>query len=89
MATAISTGGPWVLKFAIDDLSQGLTFDKVRLYGGLLFVLAAVGGFFRFLMRRIIVGASRDFEYDLRNDFFARASAAAPVVLPAAIVLAI
>jgi len=71
MATAISTGGPWVLKFAIDDLSQGLTFDKVRLYGGLLFVLAAVGGFFRFLTRRIIVGASRDFEYDLRNDFFA------------------
>jgi ATP-binding cassette subfamily B multidrug efflux pump len=71
MATAISTGGPWVLKFAIDDLSQGLTFDKVRLYAGLLFVLAAVGGFFRFLTRRIIVGASRDFEYDLRNDFFA------------------
>jgi ATP-binding cassette subfamily B protein len=26
---------------------------------------------FRFLTRRIIVGASRDFEYDLRNDFFA------------------
>jgi ATP-binding cassette, subfamily B, multidrug efflux pump len=70
-ATAISTSGPWVLKYAIDDLSRGLTFDKVRLYGVLLFVLAAVGGVFRFLMRRIIVGASRDFEYDLRNDFFA------------------
>jgi ATP-binding cassette, subfamily B, multidrug efflux pump len=71
MATAISTGGPWVLKYAIDDLSQGLTFDKVRLYAGLLFVLAAVGGLFRFFTRRIIVGASREFEYDLRNDFFA------------------
>ena len=71
MATAITTAGPWVLKFAIDDLSRGLTFDKVRLYGILLFVLAGVGGFFRFMMRRIIVGASRDFEYDLRNDFFA------------------
>ena len=33
--------------------------------------LAAVGGLFRFLMRRIIIGASRDIEYDLRNDFFA------------------
>jgi ATP-binding cassette subfamily B protein len=71
LATAITTGGPWVLKYAIDDLSQGLTFDKVKLYGFLLFALAAVGGVFRFLMRRIIVGASRDFEYDLRNDFFA------------------
>jgi ATP-binding cassette, subfamily B, multidrug efflux pump len=71
LATAISTGGPWVLKYAVDDLSQGLTFDKVRWYGALLLMLAAVGGVFRFLMRRIIVGASRDFEYDLRNDFFA------------------
>jgi ATP-binding cassette subfamily B protein len=71
IATAISTGGPWVLKYAIDDLSQGLTFDKIRLYGFLLFGLAAVGGLFRFLTRRIIIGASRDFEYDLRNDFFA------------------
>jgi ATP-binding cassette subfamily B protein len=71
LATAISTGAPWVLKFAIDDLSQGLTFDKIRLYGVLLFVLAAVGGLFRFLTRRIIIGASRDFEYELRNDFFA------------------
>jgi len=70
-ATAISTGGPWVLKYAVDDLSQGLTFDKVRWYGALLLLLAAVGGVFRFLMRRIIVGVSRDFEYDLRNDFFA------------------
>jgi ATP-binding cassette subfamily B protein len=71
LATAISTGAPWVLKFAIDDLSQGLTFDKVRLYGLLLFVLAAMGGLFRFFTRRIIIGASRNFEYDLRNDFFA------------------
>lgn len=71
LATAISTAAPWVLKYAVDDLSHGLTFDKVRLYGILLFVLAAVGGLFRFFTRRLIIGASRDFEYDLRNDFFA------------------
>ena len=71
IATAISTGGPWVLKYAIDDLNQGLTFEKIQLYGVLLFLLAAVGGVFRFLTRRIIIGASRDFEYQLRNDFFA------------------
>jgi ATP-binding cassette subfamily B protein len=72
LTTAISLASPWVLKRAIDDLAAGVTMDKVRLYALLLFLLAAVGGLFRFLMRRIIIGASRGFEYDLRNDFFAR-----------------
>jgi ATP-binding cassette subfamily B protein len=69
--TALSLAAPWVLRYAIDDLSRGVTRDKVRLYALALFMLAAVGGVFRFLMRRIIIGASRDFEYDLRNEFFA------------------
>jgi ATP-binding cassette, subfamily B, multidrug efflux pump len=71
VATAISLAGPWVLKYAIDDLDGGVTMDEVRWYAAALLALAALGGLFRFLMRRIIVGASRDFEYDLRNDFFA------------------
>ena len=71
VTATISLAGPWVLKYAIDDLHGGVTSAKVRFYAGILLLLAAVGGFFRFLMRRIIVGASRDFEYDLRNDFFA------------------
>jgi len=29
------------------------------------------GGVFRFLMRRILTGVSRDIEYDMRNEFFA------------------
>jgi ATP-binding cassette subfamily B protein len=71
MATGISMTAPWVLKYAIDDLSRDPTLDKVRLYAVVLFLLAAVGGVFRFLMRRVIVGASREFECDLRNDLFA------------------
>jgi ATP-binding cassette subfamily B protein len=69
--SSIALAGPWVLKYAIDDLDRGVTMEKVRLYASVLLLLAAVGGFFRFLMRRIIIGASRDFEYDLRNAFFA------------------
>jgi ATP-binding cassette subfamily B protein len=69
--TSISLTGPWVLKYAIDDLYLGVTAEKIRLYAGLLLLLAAAGGLFRFFMRRIIIGASRDIEYDLRNDFFA------------------
>ena len=70
--TAISLAGPWVLKYAIDDLTTGVTAAKLAFYGGALLGLAAVGGIFRFLQRRIIIGASRDIEFDLRNDFFAR-----------------
>ena len=71
ITSSIALAGPWVLKYAIDDLAGGVTMDKVRLYAAALLLMAAVGGFFRFLMRRIIIGASRDFEYDLRNEFFA------------------
>jgi ATP-binding cassette, subfamily B, multidrug efflux pump len=71
MTTAISLTGPWVLRYAIDDLQAGVTLTKVRLYGAAILGLAIGGGVFRFLMRRIIIGASREFEYDLRNDFFA------------------
>jgi ATP-binding cassette subfamily B protein len=62
---------PWVLKYAIDDLMLSVDVGTVRFYAVALVALAAVGGFFRFLMRRIIIGTSRDIEYDLRNDFFA------------------
>jgi ATP-binding cassette subfamily B protein len=71
LATSVSQAGPWVLKYAIDDLAAGVTSGKLRWYASVLLALAAIGGVFRFLMRRVIVGASRQFEYDLRNDFFA------------------
>jgi ATP-binding cassette subfamily B protein len=64
--------GPWVLKHAIDDLNTSVTRDKLVLYGLLLLGISCVRGLFLFLTRRIIIGASRDIEYDMRNDFFAR-----------------
>ena len=70
--SAITLAGPWILKYAIDDLTQGVTTAKLRFYGAAILGLSAVGGVFRFLQRRIIIGASRDIEFDLRNDFFAR-----------------
>lgn len=71
VATAIQLAGPWVLKYAIDDLLAGVTSGKVRFYALALLALAIVGGAFRFLVRRVVIGASRWIEYDLRNDFFA------------------
>jgi ATP-binding cassette, subfamily B, multidrug efflux pump len=72
VTTAIQLLSPWVLKHAIDDLNVGITRAKLATYSGLLLGIAIVGGVFRFLMRRILIGASRDIEYDVRNAFFAR-----------------
>src|SRR4030095_15698158 len=60
-----------VLRYAIDDLTRGVTRAKLIEYGTLIFGISLIGGLFRFLMRRILIGASRDIEYDMRNDFYA------------------
>jgi ATP-binding cassette subfamily B protein len=78
LSTVASLTTPWVLKLAVDDLALGITGAKLRTYAGLILGLALVGGAFRFLMRRIIVGVSRHLEFDLRNDFFARLQALSP-----------
>jgi ATP-binding cassette subfamily B protein len=70
--TAFQLLSPWVLKYAIDDLKLGVTREKLLWYAGLLVAVSLMRGLFLFLMRRIIIGASRDIEYDIRNDFFAR-----------------
>jgi ATP-binding cassette subfamily B multidrug efflux pump len=70
-ATAIQLAGPWILKYSIDDLTAGVTSAKLLLYAGLMLAAAAVGGYFRYVARQCMIGASRSMEYDLRNDFFA------------------
>jgi ATP-binding cassette, subfamily B, multidrug efflux pump len=61
---------PWVLKYAIDDLGRAVTRQKLVTYAGAILAVACVRALFLFLMRRIIIGVSREIEYDLRNDFF-------------------
>ncbi|HTU99236.1 MAG TPA: ABC transporter ATP-binding protein [Luteitalea sp.] len=61
---------PWLLKYAVDDLTTGVTRQKLALYALGTLAISAAGGVFRYAMRRQIIGASRHIEYDLRNDFF-------------------
>jgi ATP-binding cassette, subfamily B, multidrug efflux pump len=63
---------PLVLKYAIDDLGRAVTRQKLITYAAAILVVSSVRALFLFLMRRIIIGASREIEYDLRNAFFAR-----------------
>jgi len=71
LCSSLFAVSPRVLQYAIDDLYIGVTRDKLFTYAGILLLLAGLGGYFRYQMRRIIISASRGFEYDLRNDFFA------------------
>jgi ATP-binding cassette subfamily B multidrug efflux pump len=71
ICSAMFSVAPRVLQSAIDDLYAGVTRAKLGRYAGLLLLIAGIAGYFRYQMRRIIISASRGFEYDLRNDFFA------------------
>ena len=68
---AVALAGPTVLGYAIDDLTRTVTRLKLAGYGAALLGIGLAGGVFMFLQRRILIGASRDIEYDMRNDFFA------------------
>jgi len=63
---------PKVLGLATDALRQGVTRHKLLLYAGLLLAIAVGKGIFQFLTRWIVIGISRDIEFDLRNDLFER-----------------
>ena len=59
-----------MIRVAIDDLNHGVTRQKILLYAGLLIGISMAKGIFLFLTRWIIIGISREIEFDLRNDLF-------------------
>ena len=62
---------PQVVRRAIDDLNQfGVTHRKILIYALVLIGLALSKGVFQFLTRWLVIGVSREIEYDLRNDMF-------------------
>ena len=69
--TVFSVASPWVLRYAVDDLTLGVTRDKLLAYAGLLVGVVTFEGFFLYQMRMILIGVSRQIEYELRGDLFA------------------
>jgi ATP-binding cassette subfamily B protein len=70
-ATGLSLASPWVLKYVVDGLTTGVDRARLGVYALAVVGLAVADGLFRYLMRSYVIGASRQIEYDLRNDFFA------------------
>ena len=72
LTNGIQVLGPKVLGLASDALLKGITRHKLLFYAGLLLVIAITKGIFQFLTRWVMIGISRDVEFDMRNDLFAR-----------------
>ncbi|HZC21910.1 MAG TPA: ABC transporter transmembrane domain-containing protein, partial [Candidatus Binatia bacterium] len=70
LTNGIQVLGPKVLGLASDALLQGVTRHKLLFFAGLLLAIATFKGIFQFLTRWIMIGISRDIEFDLRNDLF-------------------
>jgi ATP-binding cassette subfamily B multidrug efflux pump len=62
---------PQVLRRAVNDLHSGVTRQKLLTYSLLILAIALIKGIFQFLTRWVVIGISRDIEFDLRNDLFA------------------
>ena len=77
---AFQLAAPWVLRSAIDGLKEQLdagvdvqlviTHRRLLALGGALLGIAILGGIARFTQRKLLIGVSREVEYELRNDFF-------------------
>ena len=71
VADAFQVAGPWIMKVAIDGLSDpGVTHGRIAALAGLIVGTALLGGAARYGMRELLNSLSRRMEADLRNDFF-------------------
>jgi ATP-binding cassette subfamily B multidrug efflux pump len=62
---------PAVIGHAIDDMQHGLTQAKILHHALILLLIAASSAVFLYITRQVVIGASREIEFDLRNDIFA------------------
>jgi ATP-binding cassette subfamily B protein len=71
LSNGAQAGLPRVIGNAAQSLSSEVTRHKLLIFTLEVLALAVVRGIFLFLTRWIVIGISRDIEFDLRNDLFA------------------
>ena len=63
---------PLALRAAVDSITTGRALRVMLEFCAVLIAISICKGLFQYWMRVILIGISRDVEYDLRNDLFAR-----------------
>jgi ATP-binding cassette subfamily B protein len=56
---------------AVDDLTLGITWQKITYYPVVILGINGMSGIFLFLQRRLLINTSRHIEFDMRRDFYA------------------
>lgn len=69
---------PLLIRAGIDSLSAGFSLPAILGLAALLVAISSVKGWFQYRMRVVLIGISRDIEYDLRNDIWAHLVRLAP-----------
>jgi ATP-binding cassette subfamily B multidrug efflux pump len=75
---ALKVLAPIIIGDAVDDMRHGVTQHKILFHAFRLLAVAASSGTFLYITRQVIIGASREIEYDLRNDLFANLERQSP-----------
>jgi ATP-binding cassette, subfamily B, multidrug efflux pump len=70
ITNGIMVQAPRIIQRIVDDLNHGVTHGKLLTWCWLLVAVALSKGIFQFLTRWIMIGISREIEFDLRNDLF-------------------
>src|SRR4051794_13427782 len=70
MKDLLAVALPLVIRYGVDSLTHGFRIRTLLNFAGLLVAVSLIKGVFQYWMRVIIIGISRDIEYDLRNDLF-------------------
>lgn len=66
----LAVSQPLMIKVGVDSLTHGFAIRVVLELAAALIGISVLKGVFQYWMRVIIIGISRDIEYDLRNDLF-------------------
>ncbi|MGB7266029.1 MAG: ABC transporter ATP-binding protein [Terracidiphilus sp.] len=63
---------PRVLGMAVDKIEKGTTRELILIFALILVGISLVKGIFLYAQRWILIGISREIEFDLRNDLFTK-----------------
>lgn len=72
LLSVFSAAGPQVLRAALDSLAGPVTRRDLFGFAAAYVLLLLLAGLARYAMRMVLIGVSRDVEYDLRNELLRR-----------------
>lgn len=72
LGSVFATLAPVAVKYAVDAMRAGATWERIAWWSAAVLALAAVQAIFRYFQRRLVYDAAREVETDLRDDLFDR-----------------